>query len=419
MKSILIEYLRLSNLDTGVLRGGDTYILAHMDYPVKQVTTPVDQNKLLDRLSDCLRYNSDIANEDKWKTIVEISDEIKNFFVDIDTLGCDDCQLDVVLNPSELSVLPFELLLNKNQLPWFADPDKKLSFTRRIRQNYLEKTFLWPFVPRILVIYSHGGFQEVPFDRHINAIDFALRKWGGKENDKIFKLLEEPTFETVAAELKQNDKPGKQFTHVHILAHGDLIQDRNKPHNFEFGIKFGNRETAPTPTQSIKELFEALETKPFVVNYMICDGANFSNPMKPDKNPVQVTHRAGVPIVLGSQYPLSMNGSTVITSMLYSSLFDGKDIREILSDIRQELFKKKEEHHDWISLVSYVRLPEGYDDYLYKAGLYCEMQNLKFSKSQADSYLDKKMINDDEFITIITRLTKSINSLEVKLKEIE
>jgi hypothetical protein len=419
MESVLIEYLRFSNLDTGVLRAGETYILAHKNLPVKQVTTPVEQYSLLDKLGDCLRYNSPISNEEKWKTIVDISDEIKKFFIDIAAYNYTDCQLDVVLSASELGLLPFELLLDDTQSPWFASPEKKISFTRRFRQDHLENAFSWPFTPRVLFIYSHGGFQQVPFDKHINAFDFALNKWGGKENSKIFKVLEEPTFEVLAEELKRNDIPEKQFTHVHFLAHGALIQDKNKPYNYEFGIMFGKGEAPPTPTQSIKELFESLKIKPFVVNYMICDGANFSNPLKPDKNPVQVTHKAGVPVVLGSQYPLSMKGSVSITNKLYSSLFDGNDIREILTDIRQELFKRREEHHDWISLVSYVRLPEGYDDYLYKAALYCEMQNLRSAKSKTDLFLDKKHIDDDEFITMVTRLSRSIESLEKKLKEIE
>ncbi|HET9277301.1 MAG TPA: hypothetical protein VFN95_03925 [Flavitalea sp.] len=420
MNSVLIEYLRFNNLNTGVLRGGEPYILAHKNLPVRQVFTPVEQYDLLEKLGDCMRYHSEISNSDKWKTIIEISNQIKELFIDIQEFGYSNCQFDVVLNASELCLLPFELLLDDQEVPWFASAAKKISFTRRIRQSHLENTFSWPYTPRVLFIYSHGGFAQVPFDRHLNGFDYALKKWGGTSNEKVFRMLEQPSYHEIVTILKENDAPEKQFTHVHILAHGALIQDKLKPQNFEFGIMFGKGEENPTTTQSIKELFESLETKPFVVNYMICDGANFSNPLKPDKNPVQVTHRSGVPIVLGSQYPLSMEGSTRITNKLYAALFDGNDIREILCDIRQDLFKRKDEHHDWISFVSYVRLPEGYEDYLFKLALYCEMQNLRYVRKETDSYfVQNAIINEDTFEESLGILARSISSLEKKLSEIE
>jgi hypothetical protein len=417
MESVLIEYLRLDNLDTAVLRGGDRYILAHKELPVKQVTTPVSQYELLKKLKECLRYKSNISAEEKWKTIVEISGVIKPFFIDIAGFGYKNCQLDLVLSASELGLLPFELLLDDNQIPWFADAEKNIALTRRVRLGQMEKSLSWPFTPKVLFIYAHGGFQEVPFERHQAAFDFALNKWGGTGNDKVYKILAEPTFEVLSAELKANDEAGKQYTHVHLLAHGDLILDRDDPGDFEYGIKFGKGDSPTTNTLAIKELFESLAVKPFVVNYMICDGANFSNPLKADKNPVQVTHKAGVPMVLGSQYPLSMEGSVRITNKLYAALFNGNDIREILTDIRLDLFKKKEEHHDWISLVSYIRLPEGYSDYLYKVALTLEMQSLKSAKGKADILLLKKNVNDDDFLEVITSLKNSIAALEKKLDE--
>ena len=88
----------------------------------------------------------------------------------------------------------------------------------------------------------------------------------------------------------------------------------------KFGIAFYSEEPLDQPykatsAQEIRSLFEQLkaENLPYMVNYMICDGANFSNGIKPDRNPVQATFSAGVPIVLGSQFPLSMNGSNIIT----------------------------------------------------------------------------------------------------------
>ena len=419
MRSILIEYLRFGSFQTGALRGGDQYILAHKDLSVKQVTTPIDQEELLDTLTDYLDYQSDISADEKWKVIVEISKVIKDLFIDIAGFGYKNCQLDVVLNPSELGVLPFELLLDDNEVPWFADAEKNIAITRRVRLDQMEESFSWPFIPKILFVYAHGGFQEVPFGEHRAAFNSALGRWGGADNKKVFQMLPESTFEELSAELKANDKPGEQYTHVHILAHGDQILNNKKVYKSEYGIKFGKGDLPATNTLAIKDLFESLAVKPFLVNYMICNGANFSNPLKADKNPVQVTHQAGVPIVLGSQYPLSMPGSVSITKMLYRELFNGEDIRQILINIRTYLFKEKEVYHDWISLVSYIRLPEGYNDYLYKVTLSLEMQKMKSAKNKTDALLLKAEIEDDDFAGVKFDLTTSIAALEKKFKEIE
>ncbi|MEO5778089.1 MAG: tetratricopeptide repeat-containing protein, partial [Flavobacterium sp.] len=215
---------------------------------------------------------------------------------------------------------------------------------------------------------------------------------------------------------KDKDKPGKFFTHVHILAHGGKIDQEFS--DFEFGIIFGKAGAIPTPTESIKKLWDNINNKPFLVNYMICDGANFSNPMTSDKNPVQVTHRAGVPIVLGSQFPLSMLGSVLITKKLYSALFRGIDIREILYDIRIALFDLGPSMHDWISLVSYIRLPEGYNDYLFTASLRLLSAELKYIRLQTEQYLNNNRRNDDAFLTNRHLLLDCITLLEHKMKQI-
>jgi hypothetical protein len=417
MESVLIEYFRFDDQNTGVLSDGRKYILAHKNLPAKEVTTSLSQIDLLNAFSQNFDYNSDISNEEKWKAIVEISEKIRELFIDVS--GYTLCQLDVVLNASELCLLPFELLLNENQVPYFADPDKKIAFTRRLRQSNFENSFTWPYIPKVLFVYSNGGLRDVPFEDHLYELDRALTKWGGSAKSEIFKLLTEATFDELQAELKNNDSLKNQYTHVHILAHGKAIEVKNKPWDYETGIAFGTGKEPATNANSIKELFESLQNKPLLVNYMVCDGANFFNPLKPDKNPVQVTHRAGVPIVLGSQFPLSMDGSTLITRLLYYPLFNGEDIRAILNETRIKLFAKREDHHDWISLVSYLRLPEGYNDYLYKASLYSQMQNLKYIKRISDEYLVKRQINEDKFIATMTELLSCINCLEKKLGEIE
>src|SRR5688572_22242264 len=411
MESVLIEYFRFDDLDTGVLAKGKRYLLACKNKTVKEVVTQESHLNLLMQLSGFLRYDSNVSNDEKWKTITSISNTIKEIF--IDASGYANCQFDVVLNASELGLLPFELLLDDKGIPYFTN-ENKITFTRRIRQETFGNTFPLPVIPKVLFIYAHSSFRQVPFEEHLYELDKALEKWGGKSNNKIFKLFAEATFEELTEELKAHDFKDKQYTHVHMLAHGALIQNQNMPFDFEYGIALGKNGEPVIHTESIKKLFEGLQYKPSFVNFMICDGANFANPLKPDRNPVQVTHRVGVPVVLGSQFPLSMEGSTLITKNLYKDLFEGKDLRSILHNIRALLFQKKEVH-DWISLVAYVRLPEDYCEQLNRVSLKCLMQNLKYLKSKTDEYLIDRKFNSDDFLDSLYGLTACASSLENKL----
>jgi hypothetical protein len=416
MQSILIEYFRFDNLDEAVLSKGKRYLLAFKNQKVKEVITQESHLDLLNQLHDFLRYNAGISNDDKWKTIENISDKIKDIFIDLSDYS--DCQIDAVLNASELGLLPFELLLDNKSVPYFANENKKITFTRRLRQENFGNTFSVPVIPKVLFIYAHGAGVQVPFNHHLHELDKALEKWGGSGNNKIFKLLPEATFKELADELNANDSKEIQYTHIHILAHGALILNPAKPYEYEYGIAFGKKDEPVTPTKEVKKLFENLQNKPFLVNYLICDGANFSNAILPDKNPVQVTHKVGVPIVLGSQFPLSMNGSTLITKNLYKDLFEGKDIRKILFRIRKLLFDQKE-YHDWVSLVAYVRLPENYYDELNHVSLKCMMQNLTYLKSKTDEYLEKSKFVKDDFLDSMYGLSDCVKSLDEKLEEIK
>ena len=420
MNSVLVEYFRFDDLDVGVLSAGKRYILTHKDLAVKEVQTTGGHIELLRKLRDFFRYQSEKPAEEKWAVIKEISAAIKPIFLSLEKYSYSNCQLDVVLNAAELGLLPFELLLDDKDMPYFADPEKQLVLTRRFRHDAVVPVPL-PVVPRMLFVYSHGGFSEVPYGDHLYEIEKALAKWcsGDQQKNKVIQVLANPAFEEFSAELKKNDNEDDRYTHVHVLGHGNLIFDKNSPEEFEYGIVFGNNKDVTTPAAAVKELFTSLKHPPFLVNYMICDGANFSNAMKPDKNPVQVTHKAGVPVVLGSQYPLSMGGSTLITRELYAALFRGDDIRSVLGKIRCNLYKKKDESHDWISFVNYLRLPENYNDYLADVSLVWLMQDLKSIKDATESLITKTGFNEDDFLYKIAQLQECKQALEAKFVSIQ
>ncbi len=411
-----IEYLRFDNLEQGVLVAGKDYILSHEDHPVTVVKMLQDHITLLRDIDRCFQYNSPVSQEEKNEKIRELSALLKPLFV-TEHIERENTHVDLVLNAMELGLLPFELLLDDAGEPYFAS-EKKRTLTRRIRQKRKRSDFKIPAVPKMLFAYAHGKGLQVPFKNHQYYLDQALQKWGGIENFRVLKVLPEADFETLKNELRSNDTEESHYTHVHILAHGALILDAVSPYEMEYGIALGSAATPTSPIADFKDLFESLDHKPYMVNYMVCDGAHFLNPFKPDKNPVQVTHKAGVPIVLGAQFPLTMKGSEMITRKLYAGLFNGNDLRSVLHQIRRDLYKHNTDNHDWISLTAYARIPREYYRYQVPNDLEAKMQELKYARSLADKCTKTENFSQDAFLNIRKRLVDCIDGLENLLKNI-
>jgi hypothetical protein len=70
-------------------------------------------------------------------------------------------------------------------------------------------------------------------------------------------------------------------------------------------------------------------------------------------------HVAGVPLVVASQFPLSVLGSVRLAESFYSQLFWGEHPLDILARARARLHGEFAYTHDWASVVVYDALPEG------------------------------------------------------------
>ena len=411
--------------------GGKAYLLSRGDFSAfKQVHTPEGQLELLEKLSDTLRNlkNVSASTEEQLATVKEFSDPIHSFFIDFNDLPEDTSHLELFLNPSELGLIPFELLLNENGTPYFVNQgQKQLVLTRNYRRDQRRHDLKIPVNPRVLFVhslprhpvYDNVRFPEMPHDKHEFWIKKALKHFNP---DESFEQMDNPTFEEFKAEVERAAKSDKPYTHIHLLAHGALIFDRKRPSNFEYGIAF--RSDAPldeeykaTSAAELKALFDELEDKhlPYVVNYMICDGANFTNGTKPNKNPVQATFSSGVPVVIGSQFPLTMDGSIYITKELYKRMFQGDDLREILGDIRTGLYAKPDKYaHDWVSLVTYMDVPRNYEYDLLDNKT---KRQLRILNSYRDNQNTSGMSRDD-FIALKVKVGKSMESLHEDVMEL-
>ena len=439
MQSDSVEYIRFDDLETGILIPGKPYLLTHgKQNSFKEVRTPMSQMELLNELGKHLRYGAESGvsaeeqEKQKWEAIKKFSDRIHDFFVPFHTIDKNTQHLEVFLSPSELALIPFELMLDENEEPRFIKKNENhCTLTRNSRRDSAWKDRDFPLSPRVLFVhtrpthknYLNLPFPDVPFKKHVNAIDYAM-----KHMDKTQQLtvLANPSFKKFSRTLLEATEEERPYTHVHILAHGSLLFDFENPSNFEFGIAFYSEEPLDQPykatsAEEISALFDQLkgEHLPYLVNYMICDGANFTNGIKPDRNPVQATFSAGVPIVIGSQFPLSMHGSNLITKELYKRLFKGDDLREILGDIRTNLYIEKEEFgHDWISLVSYCEFPVDYEFRVLEQKTSLQLSIL--NKIRDDSEEELNGSNDlDDFIEVQVEIENTIEALSAQVTALQ
>lgn len=158
-------------------------------------------------------------------------------------------------------------------------------------------------------------------------------------------------------------------------------------------------------------------TLPQVVTLAICDGASQTNTVVPYESLAQRLHLAGVPIVVGSQLPLTFEGSVLLVKEFYKHL-GGNDVREVLHQTRVALYEEKGRlrSHDWMSMVSYVQLPEGYSDHLCKMRLEACLAKLKVAQGWADQVAKCGPTSQRVFLQVKERLKERIDELKDFLK---
>ncbi|WP_421794675.1 CHAT domain-containing protein [Haliscomenobacter sp.] len=395
MESIKLEFLQLEQRKKTRLDIGNKYLLVEgQDKPVQEFSVGIDHWEVMLDIAK-IEGKKNLAYKNIIKNVNALSKKIRPAIpVPFDKPIHDNLiQLDVVLNPTELGLIPFEILMYEGS-PFFANRERKIVITRRVRQEGLiAKKENWPIKPRLLFAFSNPGkdkLTEEQYNLHLNSLEEAIKPWKTKDED--FVTLENASIAEIKNKLKKAIlKEKKPFTHVHILAHGKKIPHPLIETDFEYGIDLKSRNGKPTSVAQVKSIFENLAQKPFIVSYMVCDSGNFQNSNHVEKNLVQVTHEVGVPFVIGSQIPLSFAGAKIITEELYNKLFAGKDIRNILHDIRCKLYDNREETFtDWFGLVSYIRLPEGYEDYLGDSILKRELIFLEKLGKEIDGLLGQK-----------------------------
>ncbi|PQP34328.1 hypothetical protein C6A37_08355, partial [Desulfobacteraceae bacterium SEEP-SAG9] len=149
------------------------------------------------------------------------------------------------------------------------------------------------------------------------------------------------------------------------------------------------------------------------------DSGNLSGPFDKSGSMAQELHVAGIPVVVASQLPLTFPGSEVLTRTFYQSLLSGKDVRLALHEARVDLYKSSKDSHDWLSLIAFVELPEGYLDHLVDVSLEADLASLKTAQLWADHILKYRIESEFAFERVTEIIAQRIEALCEKLEKTE
>jgi hypothetical protein len=431
MRSLLIEFHRPGNNDTGLLREGDRYIVAAAAHPVHEFVMTIDDKSFRSEMQS-LRYKGN--SDDRTKALKELGGLVTEMLrtrelTDVKA-GEFPLQLDLVVNAAELAALPFEAATDSDDRPLLAQSEHPIVLTRRVRHDFAEIRVTWPAKPRILFAWAcpPGAGVDVPYEDHARALRTALEPWipdlgtsaTASASSGVLTVLENASLGSIRKACDHAIAQKKPFSHVHLLAHGCAIGRRG--FDQRFGIALHDPASGELQAASPEELTEALAPlrgQPVILTLATCDAANETNAIIPEKSIAHALHVSGIPVVVASQLPLTVKGSTLVVQYFYGALLQGKDARLALHEARCALLKSVESGHDYVSLVGYVQLPEGYQEQLSEVRLQSVLTSLRALRSCADELLNGATYDPTLFDRLTNLLHGRVELLERCLPETE
>lgn len=414
--SELIEILRHGTW-AGMLMGIPYLIAQGGDRPVRGWQTPLSQEEF-ERWRKGRRYIQG-GPSDMAELAGKVSKTVSDLMAFMTTHDAPDAgqplQIDVVANAKEISMLPLEQVRDADGRPLLVERSPPVVLTRRIRGDFASRASRWPAKPHMLLASSAAG-AAIPLDEHKDALYAALRPWVEPlagvadlipDPRNTVHVLDNARLEDIRIACRDADPP---FTHVHILAHGGETGDGQQE---EFGLWLGSDiDRHVVSGEQLAAALRAGSGAPSVVSLASCDSGNQGSHMLSTASAAHAIHQAGVPVVIASQYPLTIPGSVIVVRSFYSALFAGEDVRDALYRTRCALYSATETTlHDWESLVAYVRLPEDYADQLMDVRLAAELASLETANAYAD-HLTKHGASAASYEALTARLEERVAQLE-------
>ena len=344
--------------------------------------------------------------------------------------------LRLILNPQELALLPFETSLFPGRT-WgpklLLEPSEPVTITREVR-GVPPLSVDWPSEPRVLFAWaSPHGAGNVPADWHLLALREALDPWlapnfweevdqtddldnAPRNIQRCLTVLPEASLEAIEDACLRD-----RYTHVHILAHG--VPASNSPDFTEIGLALNDhRQRGKMAVARAEDLKQALysgnpqDPYPRIVTLASCDSGKVKSVVSLGASFAHELHMAKIPVVIASQFPLSVPGSVVFTKEFFKRIFQGEDYRTALIEVRRKLSIRLRNTYDWASLVAYAPYMPNYEQ---------ETANIQFAykKKEVENLIEeaKTAVDRMEAIRNIgdTIPQEAITNLKSKLKTLE
>jgi hypothetical protein len=406
IQMVTVEFLRKGPRHNQLLSPLTEYLAVCGDSPAGAVNVPFEQAEF-ERQRDDLRYGvaSEKGTTERRQGVLEHTGrQIAQMLAAVPGLpGAFNSQaksseilhLRIVISASELASLPFELA----KLPvsggtataeWLQiRSSQPVCLTRHNRSVASEKV-KWPNRPRILYITGNG----VSPDEHRKALQTALQPWtnNGEQIDDWLTVCEDATIDEI---MKVTAK--QEFTHVHILAHGGEY----KGCTGRFGVSL------QSGVVNGRELAQALTTvgrqrihTPTVVTMATCDSAQEQSPIHPGASVAHDLHEAGIPLVVASQFPLSLKGALPFVETFYHDQLRGIHPLVSLYKIRLHLYASGgQKYHDWASLIVYEALPSNIAQQLHELEYWQMKRALEGSLARLERACENPM-NDCQYAAL-------------------
>ena len=400
MRQITFELLRHGPPNNQLLSPLTQYLALCENHPASTLQLPFEHNAMLYRLR-ALRYQEGNASrvfqvDDTARVLADLLGGVPGLVAELNrdngsgaphtphaTEGTGKLtHLRMMLSASELALLPFELALSPPGFPGAGQPlllqtQSPICITREVRR-VTEPAPSWPATPRVLYIAAQPeGVAPIPFELHLKALERLLDPWvdfADSEEDRAAKLAEHlMVLPDASCDMIARTCAEHSFSHVHILAHG---VEYSTGYDVRFGLALHDPRdpTGPADPVSGERLASALRAvqsgagqrlaRPLAVSIASCDSGNQGGVAGVGGSIAFALHQAEIPIVIASQFPLSIPASLIAVEVLMEALLWGRDPRLALNDLRRRLHARFPDTHDWASMTAYVALPASFEQWL-------------------------------------------------------
>jgi len=375
IRTVSVELLRAGPRHNQLISPLTQYLGVCGNAPAARITLPFEHGELERRLQE-LRYGVH-AEADPMrgrKVLDEVGREVAEILARIPgvdgALSPEEEQtgilthLRIVISASELAMLPFEAAKvptgEASMGTWVAlQARAPVCVTRHIRSASTEG-IRWPAEPHVLFVV--GPDTEEPFEAHRAALKNALRPWRRKQPDRTWDddlvVIEKATLGKITAAVAAAAAAGKPFTHVHVLAHGAPVDDTDR--YSPVGIQLHDQDVVSGSqlATALISVTECAVSRPVTVTLATCDSALQADVRTTDASVAHDLHDQGIPLVVASQFPLSVAGSLPFVKRFYEGQFWGEHPLVSLYAVRIQLHSEMgPDTHDWASLVAYEAFP--------------------------------------------------------------